>query len=297
MSRCLDEGVLQSYFDSELSADLMERVTSHLLACATCATLARELESENSLLADALAPEFDFVVPTERLRQRIDAALTGVPVVGAVDKATLAPRWRGWLSSMREWFTVSPQRAYSYAGMVVVLAFATVAASLYWLGDGRTGTIPAPSVAGPASVNVASPIGLPGPTQGPVAVTPVNANGDDRATVHPLGRWRHRVGVRPAAAAEQSAKVRLLPGERSYLRTIASLDTSINSEERPMRPALQAEYERNLALVDRAIAATRNAAKNNPNDPDAAEFMFAAYQSKVDLLNTVADARLHNRQR
>jgi hypothetical protein len=62
-----------------------------------------------------------------------------------------------------------------------------------------------------------------------------------------------------------------------------------------MRPGLQAEYERNLALVDRAIAETRSAAKSNPNDPDAAEFMFAAYQSKLDLLNQVADARLSNR--
>ena len=62
-----------------------------------------------------------------------------------------------------------------------------------------------------------------------------------------------------------------------------------------MRPGLQAEYERNLALVDRAIAATRSAAKSNPNDPDAAEFMFAAYQSKLDLFNQVADARLSNR--
>jgi hypothetical protein len=58
-----------------------------------------------------------------------------------------------------------------------------------------------------------------------------------------------------------------------------------------MRPSLQVEYERNLAVVDRAIAATRSAAKKNPNDPDTTDFMFAAYQSKVDLLNTIADAR------
>jgi hypothetical protein len=63
-----------------------------------------------------------------------------------------------------------------------------------------------------------------------------------------------------------------------------------------MRPDLHAEYERNLAVVDRALAAARNAAKKNPKDPDAAEFVYAAYQSKVDLLNTVADARVFNRQ-
>jgi hypothetical protein len=91
------------------------------------------------------------------------------------------------------------------------------------------------------------------------------------------------------------AKVKLLPGEKTYLRTIAALDSTIKANDRPMRPALRAEYERNLALVDHALAAARTAAKNNPDDPDAAEFVFAAYQSKVDLLNTVAEARTYNR--
>ena len=91
-----------------------------------------------------------------------------------------------------------------------------------------------------------------------------------------------------------AAPVKLLPGERSYLQAIARLDNTIKSNSRDMRPSLRAEYERNLAVVDRAIAATRSAAKSNPNDPDAADFMFAAYQSKVDLLNTIADARVSN---
>ncbi|HWF88451.1 MAG TPA: hypothetical protein VN659_06430, partial [Pyrinomonadaceae bacterium] len=86
--------------------------------------------------------------------------------------------------------------------------------------------------------------------------------------------------------------VKLIPGERSYLQAIARLDSTIQSNKKTMRPALQVEFERNLAVVDRAIAATRSAAKSNPNDPDAADFMFAAYQSKVDLLNTIADARV-----
>ena len=86
--------------------------------------------------------------------------------------------------------------------------------------------------------------------------------------------------------------MKLIPGERSYLQAIARLDSTIQSNKKSMRPALQVEFERNLAVVDRAIAATRSAAKSNPNDPDAADFMFAAYQSKVDLLNTIADARV-----
>src|SRR5262249_1860041 len=96
------------------------------------------------------------------------------------------------------------------------------------------------------------------------------------------------------SSAPKPAPVKLLPRERHYLQTIAKLDSTIKQDQANMRPALQAEYQRNLAVVDRAIAATRTAAKKNPNDPDAADFMFAAYQSKVDLLNTIADARIYN---
>jgi hypothetical protein len=100
----------------------------------------------------------------------------------------------------------------------------------------------------------------------------------------------------PTPGTEQVA-VKLLPGERSYLKTIAALDSTIKANgNKPMRPALQAEYERNLALVDRALAAARSAAKKNPNDPETVEFVYSAYQSKVDLLNTVADARVYNRE-
>jgi hypothetical protein len=96
-----------------------------------------------------------------------------------------------------------------------------------------------------------------------------------------------------APGADQATNhVKLIPGERSYLQAIARLDSTIKQNKNAMRPSLQVEYERNLAVVDRAIAATRNAAKSNPTDPDAADFMFAAYQSKVDLLNTIADARV-----
>ena len=54
MTRCLDEGKLQSYFDGELSIEMMESVTSHLASCVTCAAAARELEEESALLTSAL---------------------------------------------------------------------------------------------------------------------------------------------------------------------------------------------------------------------------------------------------
>ena len=56
---------------------MMESVTSHLASCVTCAAAARELEEESAFVMSALAAEFEASVPTERLRERIDAAVLG----------------------------------------------------------------------------------------------------------------------------------------------------------------------------------------------------------------------------
>ncbi len=279
MRRCLDEAMLQSYFDGELSTQMMENATSHLASCVTCAAAARELEQETTLLTTALAAEFDARVPTERLRQRIDAAVLGVRIANAA-----ATKKTGgvaaFFNSLSSLFSFGSQRTLGYASLVVVMAFAAIFGVVKMRQSQSEGTQadlqanvvnpPAVDARTPAVPSIESPVPVPGP--GPSVKV-------QRPTVAPK--------VIPV-----KAPVKLLPGERSYLQTIARLDSTIKSDKKAMRPSLQVEYERNLAVVDRAIAATRSAAKSNPNDPDAADFMFSAYQSKVDLLNTIADARL-----
>ena len=282
MTRCLDEAKLQSYFDGELSLDLMEGVTSHLASCVTCAAAARELEEESALVMSALAAEFETSVPTESLRKRIDAAVLGerLAVAEATQKSSgLAAFFSGLLN-------FGTQRSLGYASLAVVMAFAAIFAVVKLRStpavnqpqDDRTLAVVRPTE---KVVETYSPASIP--TE-PVA-QPTSTGSAAKPTYRPVR------STTPSPAPKQTP-VKLLPGERSYLQAIARLDTTIKSNQKAMRPALQVEYERNLAVVDRAIAATRSAAKSNPNDPDAADFMFAAYQSKVDLLNTIADARL-----
>ena len=78
MRDCLDEGILQSYLDGELSNEPLKAVTLHLASCHTCTAAAREMEAELNLVSTALAPELEAAVPTEHLRQRIDAAIAGL---------------------------------------------------------------------------------------------------------------------------------------------------------------------------------------------------------------------------
>lgn len=292
MTRCLDEARLQSYFDGELSIDLMESVTSHLASCVTCAAAARELEEETALLTTALSAEFEASVPTQRLRERIDAAVLGERVA----IAQTPERQSGLAAFFNSFLNFGTQRTLGYASLAVVLAFAAVA-----------GVVMVRTEA-PVTPKDNVVVNTPDPGRQPVdnATAPSDSSKKD-PTVAVLNTPkvsdvrpdkgqppRKLVKPTPATLPAAAAPVKLLPGERSYLQTIARLDNTIKSNTREMRPSLRSEYERNLAVVDRAIAATRSAAKSNPNDPDAADFMFAAYQSKVDLLNTIADARVSN---
>ncbi len=56
-----------------------------------------------------------------------------------------------------------------------------------------------------------------------------------------------------------------------------------------LRPTVLADYERNLAVVDQAIVTTRQQVKRDPSNKEAAEFMYMAYQNKIELLSAVAD--------
>ncbi len=282
MTRCLDEVKLQCYFDGELPIEQMESVTSHLASCATCAAAARELEEESALVMNALAAEFEASVPTERLRQRIDEAVLGDRLAIARSSAKTS----GFFSGL---FNFGTQRALGYASLAVVLAFGAIFAVVKMKStpelNNNVAKVNTPAPVNPKVDNTPAPIAANSPQ-----ATQQSAIKVVTQPVRPASNFRT---VKYTPSAEPKADpVKLLPGERTYLQTIAKLDSTIKSNKKGMRPALQVEYERNLAVVDRAIAATRSAAKSNPNDPDAADFMFAAYQSKVDLLNTIADARV-----
>jgi hypothetical protein len=181
------------------------------------------------------------------------------------------------------------QRTLGYASLAVVLAFAAIMGVVKMK---NTTTQPAVAVDNQqhndqvANNQTAEAT----PAHEEQAIPPVKITSPAKPTIpivyHPV---KATTTLKPTPKPES---VKLLPGERSYLQAIARLDSTIKANQKTMRPSLQVEYERNLAVVDRAIAATRTAAKSNPNDPDAADFMFAAYKSKVDFLNTIADARL-----
>ena len=298
MNTCLDEGLLQAYLDGELAPAQMEAAAAHLAACAVCAELAHEAEHEYALFSTAFAPVLATPPPTERLRARLEDAIAELQAPPRHPHESPAERLRSWWAAVAPAFVLTPRRAAAFASFLLAVALTV------------TLTMMRPQPSGPEQIAHGvrpEQVRVDGSTAG-VSSAPTtqdikrtNNNGIDGVRAggsNPVevtkAKYARRVvspTLKSAAAKEPVPPVAaLLPDERNYLTTIATLDAAIKAQgQQALTPTLRAEYERNLAVVDQAIIATRVAARRNPRDADAKEFLRAAYQNKVELLTTVSD--------
>jgi len=283
MKECIDEGTLQAWFDGELGREGAAAVASHLASCPVCVEAVRTVENENLLLSSALETEFAESVPTERIRQRLETAIAEKQIARPVRAEVSAKA--GWWVSLGGLLLASPQRAFGYAGLAAVIILGAIFGVVY-LKRGEVSPV--------AQNKPSKPISLAAPESSPGVVSSSSGTG---LTVNPNGTVEapKKLVTRKTRRANRPS-TGLLPGERDYVKTIAALDKSLKSDS-PMRPSLQVEYEHNVALLDSAIEMTRDAVRKNPKDTQASQFMLSAYQSKVDLLNQVAEARRFNTQK
>ena len=80
-----------------------------------------------------------------------------------------------------------------------------------------------------------------------------------------------------------------IPGEESYVKTIASLNQTVNGQkDTVMRPSERVSYERDMAVVDDAINKMRAEIRKNPKHESAKQVLYTSYQNKIDLLNSVS---------
>ncbi len=284
---CLDEGILQGYYDSELDAETLEYVVAHLSSCAACTALSREVESEMELANAAFASELSLSVPTMSLRARLDEAIAGLQSQPAeVINDSAATRVRAWFASLAASFNLTPQRAFGFASIALFVVLAAVVGGIMMRQPDAQDNF----VAVKAIQDEQGDINFVGP-QIPDAPGAVE-------TVEPgtVSKQRPARKVVPASLDSTQGVVadiaapQVLPGEKNYLQAISLLTEAIEANgESSLQPTLLADYKRNLAVVDNAITATQRTARTNPNSADAAEMLYSIYQSKLDLLSAVAE--------
>lgn len=296
MKRCLDEGMIQSYLDGELPPESTHAAAAHLAQCDACAGALAAAEADNAFFATSFAPDAGLAVPTEILRARVSAAVAQLEATPEADARQSRGRNLGaLLAPLSGLLSYTPQRAAAFAGVLAVVALASVffAVRRQTTPHGDTprqvarGERPAPRQADAAVTNV---------EPGEVAEgTPVNEAKAEITKPSPFVKAsaprRARAHRRPAPSTASTVKAEgLVPGEKNYREAIASLEKVVAAEGGAvLNQSARIEYERNIAVLDRAIEETRRVALRNPRDKDAAGFLLTAYQSKVELLSAVAD--------
>lgn len=311
MKRCPDEATLQAYLDGELADEAARATAAHLGGCEACAAALAEAEGETAFFAAAFAPDESLGVPTATLRARVDAAVARLEPANEADTRERS----GWsfgalLASLPGLFTFTPQRAAAFAG---VAAVAVLLFSVFFIDrqdggpGGRQTEVAATTDNGPGKAPAPAPASSPETANSPGASGRTDGGGgnkgvrdeDDNEDAGARSRRATRGAGRkgrtpftpvPAKKLEPEMRQQLAPGEREYQTVIANLDKTIKSGESVLKPKVIADYERNIAVLDRAIEETRRVALRNPKDKDAVNFLRSAYQSKIELMTTVADS-------
>ena len=268
MRKCIDEGMLQAWFDHELDANTAADVAAHLHGCIHCVEAARTLEVENLIVSQGLSAEFGEAVPTERLRQRVEAAVAGLQVT------TVPATNRSLVNTVRNLFPSFRVVAYASIAAAILIAGIFLAVNLR---KERS----APSAGNVNPKEVVAPI----PQTSPETPREVVAGGPSKTPAPPRPK-----PSRKRRASEPDA-MSLAWLESQYQKAFPKLNEAIKAQA-PLPPSLRVEYEYNLALIDNEIITTRQIARTNPKDPLATQFMLAAYQSKIDLMNQFAQARV-----
>jgi hypothetical protein len=267
MRKCIDEGMLQAWFDNELDANTAADVAAHLHGCIHCVEAAQTLEVENLIVSQALS-EFGEAVPTERLRQRVEAAVAGLQIT------TVPTTKRSLVNAVRNSFPSFRVVAYASIAAAILIAGIFLAVNLR-----KERSAPSAGNVSPKQVVAPRPQVSPEPSR------EVVAGGPSKTPAPPRPK-----PSRKRRASEPDA-MSLAWLESQYQKAFPKLNEAIKAQA-PLRPSLRVEYEYNLAMINNDIISTRQIARKNPKDPLAAQSMLAAYQSKIDLMNQFAQARL-----
>lgn len=279
---CLDIGTIQAFLDSELSKDEIGRVASHLGGCDDCALMLAAAEDESAIVFPALSREFDTLVPTQRLWTKINGEIE--------TERSNRPFWSGAWTSMAAFFA-NPSIAVA-CGILLFIGIG----SIFYLSRTTANVSVDPTIAKISTPT--SPVALPAKVDSGVqdeTVTPPTATVAGNVTRASVQRNDRIVAVKASAIKKVAVPVetplsedRSL-GEDSYIRTIASLSKTVETQkETLLRPGERISYERDLAVVDDAISRMSKVVRKDPKNDSARQVLYSSYQSKIDLMNSVS---------
>jgi len=293
---CLDEGTIQAFLDGELSDAQFDSATEHLASCDSCVYILSEAEKESAFTFSALDGEMNALVPTQRLWSKINDSLT--------EEKRKDSFWFNFTSFISN---LSRPSIAAFASLTIVAGlFAALFISrpipssdevVVNQPNLKTIEIAKPETpstqkndSAPTFVETSPSVNSPSvPT-----VTKANLRSNNNEKI--ASTKAIYINSKVDSSENQRPKIKdqrsdaYLPGEETYLRTIANLSDSVNSQkDSVMKPSTRFAYEKDLAVINDAIDKMKTEVKKNPKNEAAKDILFASYQNKINLLNTVQE--------
>lgn len=285
---CLNIGTIQAFIDGELSPVEFAGVSAHTAACSNCAELLSQADEESSYVFASLEREVDTLVPTQRLWTRISESIeTGKR------EASVWTRLTGFITQN----FATPAFATA-CGFLVVFGAAVF---VFNSGEGQPhiADVPVPVSSEPSITvaEIAAPsqqsdlAGLPVPASNGLGsapdrnVTAVSESNHSSEELRRIVKASARNDRQPRPQP-QYLNYQYLPGEESYVKTIAELEQ--NNSGLGVRASGQVALQRDLAVVDESIKRMREVVRRNPRNQAARNVLYSSYQDKIDILNSAA---------
>ena len=281
--QCFDEGTIQSFLDGELASDLLENVARHVAICDDCALLLKEAEEESVFAFNFLDEEFNTLVPTERIRTNLYQAISQLE----------QPKISLWQRILGFKFSLSNPSLVAFASLLVVVGIFAVVLSFnkttITTTDLADNTPKIETPVKPVSGDTAQQVSLP-------------LNGSNETLPDKTPSRIEKLVYKPEIKAQKpklniktenpksEVKAVLLEGEDTYLKTIATLENTVNSKkDNVLRASSRVSYERDMAVIDNSIKRMKAEVSKNPKNEAAKQILRNSYQNKIELLNSVTE--------
>jgi anti-sigma factor RsiW len=257
------DAALPDYLEGTLDESMRASVEMHLRECVRCAGLVRDLESIRE--EAAAMPD---LVPSKDLWKGIEARIAA-PVIP---------------------LTARPERQRRFAPAWMGIAAAALVVST----AGITYTLTSRSLTKPESRPVAVAPSKTGETQTPldtgsatqqpnaIAAAPTGRPGSLRETRVPSGQ---RGGIPASLASQQNEPSR---SDAVYGKEIEMLQRVVSERKTQLDSSTVAIIEKNLRIIDAAIAQSRAALAKDPASMLLSAQLTHALDKKVELLRTAA---------
>jgi anti-sigma factor RsiW len=260
------DAALPDHLEGTLDEPLRASVAKHLSECVRCASLVRDLDKIRKEAASM--PD---LVPSRDLWQGIEARIAApvIPLTARPEpKRRFAPAWMG----------------VAAAALILVTAGITYTLTARSFQGGTPTVAQVTPASNPAPASSGSDTGVTGPSP---TTSPSETGGTGaRAGTPPSTAVASESSPRRPASIARVVNQQV--SEDVYSREIAMLQKIVTDRRTQLDSSTVAIIERNLRIIDAAIAQSRAALANDPASRLLSDQLTHALDKKVELLRTAA---------